>query len=238
MQASDKGTGAKTVLKVLRWAGLVFVGSAALFALSGWIGSSISRNSGWTEPNPSTERTIGILIGTNGIHTEIAMPILTPEQDWRGIFPASDIIASSRDYTHVAISWGEREFFLETPTWYDVNPITVVRAMTGGEGVLHVAHYVRPAPSDDYRVMHLRPVEYRALAASIKGQVAPSETREVLPGYEAHDVFYTASGTYHLGNTCNQWTSDQLASAGVEIGVWSPFPGGVMKWVDDFDAAP
>jgi hypothetical protein len=46
-------------------------------------------------------------------------------------------------------------------------------------------------------------------------------------------VFYTARGTYHIGNTCNQWTSDQLAAAGVRIGTWSPFSGGVMKWVPD-----
>ena len=30
-------------------------------------------------------------------------------------------------------------------------------AMIGGEGVIHVAHYVRPAPSEDYRVLRLRP---------------------------------------------------------------------------------
>ncbi|WP_234027117.1 DUF2459 domain-containing protein [Erythrobacter sp. KY5] len=215
----------------------MLIAAMVLFALSGWIGSSIPRNTSWTEPDPTTERTIAILVGTNGIHTEIAMPIITPEQDWRGIFPASDIIASSRDYTHVAVSWGERRFFLETPTWFDVNPVTVVRAMFGGEGVLHVAHYVRPAPSSDYRVMHLRPAEYRALAAAISAQIAPAETREVLPGYDTHDVFYTARGTYHLGNTCNQWTSDQLATAGAKIGVWSPFPGGVMKWIADFEPA-
>lgn len=213
--------------KVALWvAGVVFAPSL-LFALAGWVGSSIPRNGDWVEP----ETGIAILVGSNGVHTEIAMPLVTPERDWRGTFPVSDIIASQRDYTHVAVSWGERQFFLETPTWADVNPLTVVNALTGGEAVLHVAHYVRPAPSHDYREITLRPEEYRQLADRIAAQLAPATTRETLPGYGAHDVFYTATGTYHLGNTCNQWTSDQLAAAGVKIGAWSPFPGGVMKWV-------
>ncbi len=207
-----------------------------LFALAGWVGSSIPRNSDWQEPDPGEQRTVEILIGTNGVHTEIVMPLLTPEHDWRRVFPASDIPASSRAYTHVAVSWGERKFFLETPTWADVNPITVLRAMTGGEGVLHVAHYVRPAPSDDYRVLHLRPHEYAALARTILSDLAPADERETLAGYGANDVFYSARGTYHIANTCNQWTSDQLAAAGVTIGLWSPFPGGVMKWVPQLES--
>lgn len=199
----------------------------AAFALAGWIGSAIPRNAEWTEP----ERGVTILIGTNGVHTEIAMPLITPEHDWRATFPASDITALERPYTHVAVSWGERRFFLETPTWAELNPLTAITALTGGEAVLHVAHYVRPAPAHDYRELTLRPAEYRKLAATIAAQIAPAQSRETLKGYGAHDVFYTARGTYHLGNTCNQWTSDMLASAGVRTGRWTPFPGGVMRWV-------
>lgn len=223
----------RRALATLRWAAIIVLCPLVLFALSAWVGSSWSRNGEWKEPSPREEPTVAILIGTNGVHTEIAMPLVTTEKDWREDFPVSDIEASSRDYTHVAVGWGERKFFLETPTWADVNPVTVVRAMVGGEGVLHVAHYVRPAPTDDYRVMHLRPEEYRTLVDVISAQLAPAATREVLPGYASHDVFYTARGTYHIGNTCNQWTSDQLAAAGVRIGTWSPFSGGVMKWVPD-----
>ncbi len=221
------------LLKGFKWLALTLVGVFLAFGLSGWIGSAIPRNGDWEEPDAAEARTVEILVGSNGIHTEIAMPLITPEMEWRESFPASDIIDAQRDYTHVAVSWGERKFFLETPTWWDVNPITVVNAMIGGEGVIHVAHYVRPAPSEDYRVLRLRPDEYRALAEEILSQTYPASEREALPGYARHDVFYAARGTYNLGNTCNQWTSDRLAAAGVETGSWTPFPGGVMKWVPD-----
>lgn len=209
------------------WIAGAFVTPILFFMLAGWIGSSIPRNAGWEEPDTG----ITILVGTNGVHTEIVMPLVTAAQDWRTTFPASNVTSSMRPYTHVAVSWGERTFFLETPTWADTNPITAAQALIGGEGVLHVAHYVRPATSLDYRALRLRKGEYRRLAQAISSQLDQTRTRQTLPGYGKNDVFYSARGSYHLGNTCNQWTSDQLAHAGVRIGAWSPFPGGVMKWL-------
>ena len=85
----------------------------ALFALAGWIGSSIPRNDGWREPADGVE----IMIETNGVHTALVLPLVTPEKDWRTRFPATDLALPDRDYTHVSISWGEREVFLNTPTW-------------------------------------------------------------------------------------------------------------------------
>lgn len=198
-----------------------------LFLLSAWIGSSIPRNSHWSESADGVE----IFIGSNGVHTEIAMPLATDIIDWRGQFALGDIVDQRADYTHVAVGWGEKTFFLETPTWGDVKIGTVLGAMTGGDGVLHVAWYVRPAPSDDFRPMKISREEYRALVQQISAQLAPEEDRRVYPGYSTHDVFYDAVGTYHIGNTCNQWSSDRLAAAGIGTGWWTPMTGGVMKWV-------
>ena len=49
-------------------------------------------------------------------------------------------------------------------------------------------------------------------------------------------MFYDAPGEYTASNTCNQWTSNMLAAAGVRTGWWTPFAGGVMKWVPELDA--
>lgn len=200
------------------------------FALSAWIGAAIPRNAGWEEPDPSKEPTIAILIGTNGVHTEIVMPIISAEQDWRALFPQEDITAQ-RETTHVAVSWGERVFFLETRRWSDTNPITAISALTGGDGILHVAHYRNPAPSESYRALNLTPDQYRALTQSIAAQLVDNHRATRLSGYGSYDVFYDARGTYNLANTCNQWTADRLADAGVKTGLWTPLPGGVMQWV-------
>ena len=220
---------ARRILGVIL-AGLVMI--LLLFALFGWIGSSIPRNGDWREP----DRGIEIMIGTNGVHTELVMPLVTPEKDWRGDFPAADLAQARRAYTHVAVSWGEREVFLNTPTWWDLSPMTVLRiAGVGGEGLLHVAHYVRPAPSDDFRPLTVTPEQYRRLVAAIERSL-PRGPRVRYDGYGPRDVFYEAPGNYTVTNTCNQWTSDMLAEAGVRTGWWTPFAGGVMKWVPEPEA--
>lgn len=208
---------------------VVLLALLTLFAIAAWAGSSIPRNSHWSEP----DRGIEIYLGSNGVHTEIAMPVVSEVIDWRGRFALGDIAAPLRPYTHVAVSWGEEQFFLETPTWADLDPLTGLGALTGGEALLHVSWYVRPMPSDDFRPMRISHAQYAALVRQIARELAPEETRQTYRGYGANDAFYSATGTYHLGKTCNQWTSDTLAAAGIRTGWWTPLAGGVMKWVPD-----
>ena len=223
---------AKTARRLARIAGAVLAAivlALLLFALAGWIGSSIPRNSEWTEPDNGIE----IMVGTNGVHTELIMPLTTAEKDWRADFPVTELAVPDRGFTHIAISWGEKEVFLNTPTWWDLSPMAVLRiAGVGGDGLLHVAYYVRPAPADDYRPLRLTAEQYRRLVAAIE-RAMPQGNRVRYDGYGPEDVFYDAPGHYTASNTCNQWTSNMLAEAGVKTGWWTPFAGGVMKWVPE-----
>lgn len=219
--------------KPLKWAGLFALGLltlVALFLLSAWIGAAIPRNADWVAPDTG----VTIMVETNGIHTALVLPLITPVKDWRKDFPASDLPAPDRDYTHVSVGWGEREVFLNTPEWADLSPVTAIRVVTfGGEALLHVAHYVRPAPSVTARPLRLTESQYQSLVRRIEAALPPPARRAVHSGYTDYDVFYDARGRYNLGNTCNQWISDTLAGAGVKTGSWTPFAGGVMQWVPE-----
>ena len=204
--------------------------AVALYCLAGWIGSSIPRNGDWRETPGGVE----IMVETNGVHTAIVMPLVTEWKDWRRDFPAGEIAAPDRPYTHVSVSWGEREVYLATPTWADLSPLTVLRIVgIGGQGLLHVAHYVRPAPGDTLRPLRISEADYARLVAEIEARLPERAGRRRYPGYDDYDVFYDAPGAYTLIHTCNQWTSDTLAAAGIRTGFWTPFAGGVMKWVPD-----
>lgn len=206
------------------------------FLLTAWIGSSIPRNSDWREPSAGAEGAVEIMVGTNGVHTELVLPLVTPVKDWRRDFPVTDLPASAAPYTHVAVSWGEREVFLNTPSWAELRPATAIKALIGSDALLHVAHYVRPAPSADNRPLRLSSDQYTGLVRRIEQAIPPAERRRKYPGYAEWDVFYDARGRYDWRRTCNQWTSDTLAAAGVKTGWWTPMAGGVMKWVPDPDA--
>lgn len=218
----------RLTLRYLGKALAVILLALGLFVLAGWIGSSIPRNADWAEPDQGIE----IMVATNGVHTSLVLPAFTERKNWYDDFPSSDILRPHRAYTHVSISWGQREVFLNTPTWADLEPVTVWHAATGSEALLHVAHYVRPVPNEDFRKLMLRKDEYARLVTAIEAHILPADQRERYPGYYSQDVFYETDGDYHVGNTCNQWTGDMLAEAGVRIGFWTPFSGGVMKWID------
>ena len=222
---------AQTTLKrLLLWPLAVLAAFALVFLLTAWIGSSIARNDDWEQPAAGVQ----IMVETNGVHTAIVMPAVSAQKDWRADFPADDVLAPNRPYTHVSVSWGEREVFLNTPTWWDLSLPTVFGAATGGEGLLHVSHYIRPAPSPDHRQLTISHAEYARLIAIIEREILPASERTVYRGYSDYDVFYDAPGTYHLGNTCNQWVSNALAAAGIKTGWWTPMVGGVMKWVPEY----
>jgi uncharacterized protein (TIGR02117 family) len=214
----------RTARAVFGWLALAI----GLYMLAGWIGSAVPRNADWREPAGGVE----IMIETNGVHTAIVMPLVTAQKDWRTDFPAGDLAAPDRPYTHLALSWGEREVFLETPTWADLSPVTVLRIIgIGGEGVLHAAHYVRPAPDATIRPLRLSTADYARLVARIEREIPPRSARQRYAGYDAYDVFYDGVGRYTPIHTCNEWTSAMLADAGIRTGWWTPFAGGVMRWV-------
>ncbi len=219
--------------RALKWVAAGIATVVTLFLLSAWIGSAIPRNTGWVEPETGVE----IMVETNGVHTALVLPLISKAKDWRTEFPASDVDAAHLPYTHMSVSWGEREVFLNTPTWSDLSPMTALRIVGfGGDGLLHIAHYVRPAPSDGLRPMRITDEQYRLLVAEIERSIGRDPARKSYAGYYAQDVFYDAPGEYSVTNTCNQWTSNTLAAAGIETGWWTPLAGGVMKWVPKVDA--
>ena len=224
--------------RVAKWGAIVLaipLGIVLAFLLAAWIGSSIPRNSDWREPAAGIE----IMVETNGVHTGIVMPVVSSVKDWRETFPSAGMPRKldGQMPTHVAIGWGEKEVLLNTPTWGDLKPATALRiAVRGGEGVMRVGHYVRPAPSPYHRPLRLRPAEYRRLAARVEAalpELAPGEERRTYDSFEFGARNYDAKGRYTLANTCNQWVGDVLAAAGVEIGLWTPLSGGVMKWIPE-----
>jgi uncharacterized protein (TIGR02117 family) len=218
--------------RLIRWLGWIAAGlvlAVALYLLAAWIGSSLPRNGDWREPESGG---VMIAVETNGVHTALVMPLVTAAKDWRRDFPVTDVARPDLPYTHVSISWGEREVFLDTPTWWDLSPKLVLKILTrGGDGLQHVAFYVRPGASDTVRPIRLTNAQYARLVAAIEAD-QPARPLVKHRGYGGSDVFYDANGHYTAVNTCNQWTSNRLADAGVRIGRWTPLQSSVMKWAE------
>ena len=209
---------------------LALLGALLLLAVAGYgvaagVGSTIPVNAGW---RPAAAG-VTVWIEDNGIHTTLVMPKRAAGVDWHATFPGADL-ADPRHarWEHVAVSWGERDFFVGTPTWWDLRPGTVLRAMAGGEAtVLHVEHVAPPVAAPDVRALVLRPAEYRRLAAFVLASLGEGSA---VRGYAGYDAFYPARGRYDAVRTCNWWTGRALAFAGARTGAWTPTSAGVMRW--------
>jgi uncharacterized protein (TIGR02117 family) len=213
-------------LGVLGWFGRSLIFVILAYVTAGMVGGSIPANAGWKPPAQG----VRILVEDNGIHTGLVLPVRAAGIDWSQDFPAGDI-ADPRyaRFGWVAIGWGDRAFYVETPTWSDVNPLTVLHAATGStRTVLHVEHVDEPRLAPDTREIILSEEQYRRLVAYIRATRGPGG--KVAGGYDVNDVFYDGRGSYSAIRTCNEWTGGALRAAGVRIGIWTPFPIDVMAW--------
>jgi uncharacterized protein (TIGR02117 family) len=194
------------------------------FAAAGVL-SHVPVNHDWREPADG----VTIYLASNGIHTGIVVPVTSAGMDWRGRVRTSDLPDPKLAGPWLLFGWGDREFYVNTPTWKDLRPGTALSAVFGsGQTLVHVDHFGDFYADADMRPLRLTTEEYRRLSDFIERTFADS--REVVPGYGPRDVFYAAKGRYSIFRTCNVWTGDALKYAGVQTAVWSPFPSGIMRW--------
>lgn len=186
---------------------------------------------------------ISIAVLSNGAHTDFLLPALVPfplekqESDpaqepflsgWPVVFPVPPQLVNYGASLYVYIGWGERDFYLHTPTWRDVRLSLLLRAAMGDEAALHVEY--APAPDlaglePDYAILRLTPAEYAELARFILDHTQRGPDGRALriaaPGYGPYDAFYEAGGRFSMFNTCNTWVAHALAAAGQPAPRWT-----------------
>jgi uncharacterized protein (TIGR02117 family) len=179
-----------------------------------------------------------IFIRSNGVHTWIVMPKVSAEMDWRP-YARPEHLSDPRwgGADHIAVGYGNREFYLNTPTWGDLSLRTAGAAMFGrGTALLHVEHVHRPRPESWQRPIRISAGQYRRLAGYIQRRFRLDSTGHPLPvlgrGYAGHDMFYEAEGGYSFVLTCNEWTGRALRQAGIRTGLWTPFEQSIMWRLD------
>ncbi len=224
-------------LRLRRWlryaalALLTLVSLVLLYAFAGFALAWIPINTDF-RPDP---RGIEIAVIDNGVHTDIVLPLQNPQKNWWDLLSPDDFPTDVTGYRHVAFGWGNRQFYLETPTWADVRVSTVARASIGlGGSVLRAdLLYDLPPPSPRVRRFRIRPDQYARLSQAIRDTMQLTEEGRPIPIPGAHyidsDAFYEATGRYHLFNTCNVWTGRVLKDAGIRVGWWTPYPSGLFS---------
>jgi uncharacterized protein (TIGR02117 family) len=171
---------------------------------------------------------IRILVLSNPIHTDIAIPLSDNNRAAFAFLSGAGIPVSDPGAQWLVIGWGGRAFYLETPTWADLKPLPVFRALTIDSSVLHVD--VASGIDEGHTAVSafdLDPQEFRRLSDFIQAsfvRVAGEVAAVPGTGYGAYDRFFEARGYFNAVVGCNTWTAAALRAAGLRTGLWNPLP--------------
>ncbi|MDA0196815.1 MAG: DUF2459 domain-containing protein [Bacteroidetes bacterium] len=169
-----------------------------------------------------------VFIATNGVHLDIIVPrkILT-----RGLQQELEI---SESVEYLSFGWGDRAFYLETPTWNDLKLSTAVKAIfLNRETAIHLVSYYKKY--DHWISIQMCEMQiallFNYLDRSFKrdGEYRLIEIRD--SGYAKYDKFYEANGNFSCLQTCNNWVNEGLKEAKIKTSIWSPFDYGVLYQV-------
>ena len=118
----------------------------------------------------ASEAEEGVLIYAcdNGVHTDLIVPAVAAGTDWRILFAQEAFIAPVEAYDHIGLGWGSRDFYINTPTWADVEIATAVKSVLWDETVLHVEYRPRPMASENCHPWRADLASYQRIAGFIR----------------------------------------------------------------------
>jgi uncharacterized protein (TIGR02117 family) len=188
--------------------------------------------------NPFFEETEGgieVMIISNGVHTDIGVPMSNEVVDWHSFLPMEEFNGGNASYQYVAFGWGDKGFYLNTPEWADLKVSTALNAMfLPSETAMHVSLYKeQPATGERIRKVSISKSEYRKLVAYIIDSFEKRNGKQVKAiefNTTPTDKFFEAEGSYHLFYTCNSWANSGLIAAGIKTALWAPFDKLILRY--------
>lgn len=226
MQMLKRG---KRIVKYIGIVFLMFLLLAGLYMISAFVLSSIE-----VKAEPESTHDVSIFVLTNGVHADLVVPVKTEQMDWSRLIKYEHTLRKDTMAQYVALGWGDKEFYIETPTWADLKFKTAYSSIFGlNTAAIHTTFYKRMQASSTCLELHLNHDQYKRLITYIENSFVTDENGKYIPisppvYYGEDDTFYEAHGRYHLFYTSNTWTNDGLKACGQKASLWTPFDKGIF----------
>ncbi|MBK7230733.1 MAG: TIGR02117 family protein [Saprospiraceae bacterium] len=219
----------KSFLKVLKIFILSLMGFILLYLASAFILSRIAINGHLKSKDDLT-----IYILTNGVHTDIVVPVKTAVVDWTQWVKFEHTKAKDTTVQYVAFGWGDKGFYLETPTWAELKwSVAFKAAFALSTSAIHASFYHQLKESENCKSIRISNGQYQQLVQYIQKSFKTDQSGQSIhigtdAHYSMHDAFYEAVGRYHLFKTCNTWANNALKSCGQKASLWTAFDTGIF----------
>ena len=180
-----------------------------------------------------------VYVSGDQMHTNLFVPVRTDAFDWNqhlnlATIGKSTIGKAPADYRYLQFGWGDRIFYVETPSWDQVSLSSAVRSLVLQnpaalfvKGHTAVPHY----PNETLKCVSLSEANYIKLMHFLEAsfQTDPQgKIQRISSGQDGDSNFYEANGRYSMLRTCNSWTADGLRAADVNTPIWGALAPAVL----------
>ena len=177
---------------------------------------------------------VEVFLLTNGVHTDIVVPAKNGIKDWRNTINTAATKTDHSSTKFVAFGWGDKGFYLETPTWNDLKASTAFNALFYlGNATMHTTFYSKEELQENASCKRIliSKASYQKLINFIENSFKMAENGDyqlILKDKNPHsygndDIFFEAKGAYSLFYTCNTWTNNALKAADMKACLWTLF---------------
>lgn len=172
---------------------------------------------------------VAIYIKNNGFHTDFILPYKSEIKDWSLNFHWKETQAKDSTCQFIQLGWGDRAFFLETPTWDKLTASTVVTALMGlNPSAIHTKLLNNVTQNQRCVQVLISEEQYKRLTAYIEGSIDKDDqgnskpiNSKAIAIYGTNDAFYEANGHLSFIKTCNTWINNGLSFAGMPSVLWT-----------------
>jgi uncharacterized protein (TIGR02117 family) len=175
---------------------------------------------------------ISIYIMTNGVHTDLVLPVRNEVKDWSREIKYENTQAKDSTTNFLAFGWGDKGFYLNTPEWSDLKASTAFNAAFGlGNSAMHTTFYKSVKESKSCIRIDVSKKNYQKLVNYIEAGFQHDNNQDPIfieaTTYGKNDSFYEANG-YNLFQTCNSWANNALKEANQKAAFWTVTDTGIF----------
>lgn len=198
-----------------------FFGVVVLYLLTALICSNIATN-----PKNIINKSKPIYVVSNGVHTDIIIPV---EYLNKYLIDNLNLKVTTK---FVAFGWGDKGFYLNTPTWGDLTLSTAVNALfLKSPSAMHVTEYKNT--STDWKKVIINEHQLTRIEKCFTDTFLLNSNNNFIKinaySYGTNDAFYEAKGSFSCFKTCNTWTNQVLKKAEIKTAIWTPFDSGILN---------
>jgi uncharacterized protein (TIGR02117 family) len=220
----------KTTFRIIGGFLLLFISLVLIYLLMAILLSLIE-----VKEKQEADSQVEIYIQTNGVHTDFVLPIKYDTIDWSRKIHFENTPGKDSLMQYISFGWGDRDFYLNTPTWADLKFSTAFNASFGlTRSAIHITFYKSVEESRNCIKLKLSKRQYLLLKNYLESYFIKNDRGNYInipfnPAYYGpDDSFYKANGHYSLFFTCNTWTNRGLKICGQKACLWTPFDKGIF----------